>query len=66
LLGPIVYLYVRAATQKGFQMHPILWLHFLPAVLEFFRNAPFYFSSGAEKLAFYDYLVATGQTQVPL
>jgi AraC-like DNA-binding protein len=35
LLGPLVYFYVRSSLQKGFQLRPILWLHFLPAVLDF-------------------------------
>ena len=30
LFGPLSYLYVRASTQFGFQLKPILLLHFLP------------------------------------
>lgn len=66
LFGPIIYLYVCAATQKDFQMRPILWWHFLPFGLDFFRGLPFYLQSGAEKLAFFQTLEETGITQVPI
>ena len=33
LFGPLLYLYVRACTQKDFRLQPKLWLHFIPALI---------------------------------
>ncbi len=51
LIGPLVYLYVRACTQKGFEMRPLLWLHFLPVLFEIFYSMPIFLLSGPEKVA---------------
>ena len=65
LIGPLAYLYVRACTQKDFSFRPILWLHFLPFVLEIVYTIPFLMMSGAEKLAFYEQFVQNGKTYSP-
>jgi len=58
LLGPAAYLYVRSCTQKDFEMRPILWLHFLPALLALGYHLPFYLQGGEEKiLAFFKYFL---------
>lgn len=61
LIGPLAYLYVRSCTQKGFELRPLLWLHFLPFGLELIYNMPFYLKSGPEKVAFYHELIQTGK-----
>ena len=61
LIGPLAYLYVRACTQKGFELKPLLWLHFLPFGLELIYNMPFFLKSGPEKVAFYHELIQTGK-----
>ena len=35
LIGPMIYFYIQACIQKGFKMRPVLWLHLLPAALDF-------------------------------
>lgn len=32
--GPLLYLYVCAITNKGFHFRPLIWLHFVPVVLQ--------------------------------
>ena len=58
LMGPTAYLYVRSCTQKDFEIRPILWLHFLPALLALGYHLPFYLQSGEEKIvAFFKYFL---------
>ncbi len=54
LAGALIYLYVRACTEKNFQMKPILWLHFIPALLAILYYFPFLIESGEEKVAYYN------------
>ena len=63
LIGPLTYFYVRACTQKGFKMRPILWLHFLPFVIEFLWGIPFTLQSGSEKLDYFYDLLYKGNYQ---
>lgn len=60
LYGPLAYFYVRACIQEGFKMRPKLWLHFIPVVLDFLIDFPFFLQSGAEKYAYYEQLSITG------
>ncbi len=48
-VGPLIWFYVVACTQKRFQMRPILWLHFLPLLINIIYSLPFLLSSGPEK-----------------
>ncbi len=58
LMGPTAYLYVRSCTQKDFELRPILWLHFLPALLALGYHLPFYLQSEAEKIiAFFKFFL---------
>jgi len=58
LFGPTAYLYVRSCTQKDFEMRPILWLHFLPALLALGYHLPFYLQPGEEKIiAFFKFFL---------
>lgn len=65
LFGPIIYFYVRACTQKGFQMRPILWLHFIPAFLMFLHCLPEIILSGPEKIANQANFIKTGVVDYP-
>ena len=60
LIGPLAYLYVRACTQKGFQMYPVYWLHFLPFVLDTLIQSPILLQSGSEKVNMYLNFVKEG------
>ncbi len=58
LMGSTAYLYVRSCTQKDFEMRPILWLHFLPALLALGYHLPFYLQPEEEKIiAFFKYFL---------
>lgn len=61
LIGPLAYFYIRACTQKDFQFRPILWLHFLPFLLDVCYNIPFFMLSAADKVAFYEEFVLNGK-----
>jgi len=60
IIGPMGYFYVRACTQKGFELKPILLLHFLPFVIDVLINAPFFMEDGATKIAYYQDFVQSG------
>lgn len=60
LVGPLVYFYIRACTQKEFELRPILWLHFIPFLLDIIYNMPFFIQSSSEKLAYYQQFVQNG------
>lgn len=65
LFGPLMYFYVRACTQKGFEMRSILWLHFIPAFLMFLHCTPQIFISGEEKVANHLRFLKTGVVDYP-
>ena len=65
LLGPLAYFYVRACTQQDFSFRPILWLHFLPFLLELVYTIPFFMMPGSEKLALYEAFVQSGKLYSP-
>ena len=58
--GPVIYLYVRTCTQKDFKMSPILWLHFIPVVINNFFNIPVYTISATEKIEYFQIFMETG------
>jgi len=63
-MGPLTYLYVRACTQKGFKMRPVLCLHFLPLALEvLFLQLPFFLQNGTEKYDYFIELIKVGETR---
>lgn len=67
LLGPMTYFYVRTCTEKDFKITGKMWLHFVPAVLDFFYQLPFYTLAGADKLPyFYDFFLEGNFQQPPL
>src|SRR3954470_18858207 len=57
LIGPLVYLYTVAASDRSWRMKRRDWLHLLPAAIVTLVAAPYYVMSGAEKLAFYDRVI---------
>ena len=64
LIGPFTYFYVRSCTQKGFEMRPKMWLHFIPALLGLIYHAPYFMLSGNEKLQhFFNFFEGQGFTE---
>ena len=61
LYGPLVYLYARAAADRSYRLSPRDALHFVPFVATVIGGLPIYLMSGAEKIAFYQGLVAGGR-----
>ena len=61
LIGPLTYFYVRSCTQEDFEMKPVLWIHFIPFIIDVFIGLPFLFQSGQEKLEFYYLFLVEGQ-----
>lgn len=53
LIGPVTYFYMRICTQKGFELRPILYLHFIPFLINLIFHIPFLMASGEEKIAAY-------------
>jgi AraC-like DNA-binding protein len=58
IFGPLVYLYAVAASDRSWRFERRHLLHFLPAAISVAVTAPYYFMSGAEKIAMYDRFVA--------
>lgn len=61
LIGPLMWLYVRACTEKNFKFTPAMWLHFVPALLDIVYSIPIYSMSGAEKMELYHQIVNEGK-----
>ncbi len=51
LKPPLLLLMAIAITDRSFRIHRKIYLHFIPFGLMFLMNVPFFFQSGAEKLA---------------
>ena len=51
--GALIYLYVRACTEKDFKMKPILYLHFIPLLIHFVNRLPYLLQTGEEKAQYY-------------
>lgn len=65
LVGPLAYLYAKAATNKApFQFQKI-WFHFIPFFLATIQFIPTYLLSPEEKVAIYDLVIRTGQPPEP-
>lgn len=64
--GAVIYLYVRACTEKDFEMKPVLWLHFAPLLLALIYHSSFFLQTGAEKVAFYHRYVTEFDIGVPI
>lgn len=67
LVGPLIYFYVRATTQKGFILTPKLYLHFVPFVLGLIYLAPTFMVSGSEKIAsFHQFFSDSQESSLPV
>lgn len=67
LLGPMTYFYVRASTEEHFEIKGMMWFHFVPAIIDFFFQLPFYTLNGPDKLPyFYDFFLEGNFQQPPL
>ena len=58
IFGPLVYLYAVAASDRSWHFEKRHTIHFLPFAVSVTIAAPFYFMSGADKIAMYDRFVA--------
>ncbi len=67
IFGPLVYLYALAASDRTWRFERRTWIHFLPVAINTLATSPYYFMSGADKLALLDRWIAgdvPGQLQV--
>jgi len=58
IFGPLVYLYAVAASDRSWRLERRHALHFVPVAISIAITSPFYFMSGADKIAMYDRFVA--------
>ena len=58
IFGPLVYLYAVAASDRSWRFKRRHLLHFLPVAISVAIAAPYYFMSGADKIALFDRFVA--------
>ena len=59
-VGPCIYLYIRSCTQKDFEMRPILWLHFLPTLIDIAFSIPIMMISPEQKIEYFRQFMNTG------
>ena len=59
-VGPCIYFYIRSCTQKDFEMRPILWLHFLPALIDIAFSIPIILLSPEQKIEYFRQFMNTG------
>lgn len=58
IFGPLVYLYAVAASDRSWRFQRRTLLHFVPAAVNTLATSPYYFMSGAAKLAMLDRWIA--------
>ena len=58
MFGPLVYLYALAASDRAWRFGRRALIHFVPVAVVFLVMSPWYFISGAEKIALYERLLA--------
>jgi AraC-like DNA-binding protein len=58
VFGPLVYLYARAASDRSWRFEKRTLIHFVPVAINTLAFSPYYFMSGAEKLAMMDRWIA--------
>jgi AraC-like DNA-binding protein len=63
LVGPLAYLYTVAASDRAWRIHRRDLWHFVPGLVAAALATPHLFTTGAEKIAFYERIVA-GQVPV--
>ena len=54
MAGPLAYFYVLSNIEDEFHFRQKDWLHFLPSLLLFFVNIPFFTQSGEDKLVYFN------------
>jgi AraC-like DNA-binding protein len=54
VFGPLVYLYARAASDRSWRFEKRTLIHFVPVAISTLAFLPYYFMSGAGKLAMMD------------
>jgi len=65
LVGPLMWLYIRSSTEKDFKFTPVLWLHFVPFLMDLTYQIPIFALSGEEKLRFFFDIVNRGEINEP-
>ncbi len=58
VFGPLVYLYAIAASDRSWRFTRKTLIHFVPVAVSVIATSPYYFMSGAEKLALLDRMIA--------
>ena len=58
VFGPLVYLYALAASDRSWRFQKRTLIHFVPVAITTLAFSPYYFMSGAEKLAMMDRWIA--------
>ena len=58
VFGPLVYLYARAASDRSWRFEKRTLIHFVPVAINTLAFSPYYFMSGAAKLAMMDRWIA--------
>ncbi len=58
VFGPLVYLYARAASDRAWRFERRSLVHFVPVTISIMATLPYYFMSGAAKLALLDRMIA--------
>ncbi|HEU4996574.1 MAG TPA: helix-turn-helix transcriptional regulator [Gemmatimonadaceae bacterium] len=60
VFGPLVYLYAVAASDRSLRFTSRDLIHFVPVVISVIVASPYYFMSGADKIAMYDRWLVEG------
>lgn len=66
LLGPVMYFYTLSIVNPNFKYRWIHWLHILPFVANYIEFIPFYTSSEAVKLEYYENFRNKGSVIMPI
>lgn len=59
-VGPAIYFFVKASTQKNFKQRPKLYLHWIPVVLHILWYVPFLMQPNAQKVAWVERFIQEG------
>ena len=58
VFGPLVYLYARAASDRSWRFEKRTLIHFVPVAINTLATSPYYFMSGAAKVAMLERWIA--------
>jgi len=66
LFGPLIYLYTKSNTQRGFRLRPVDALHLIPFFLFIIADPHLLLLGGAEKVQVYERFILNGKYDVPI